>query len=69
MQAEVLYLDDEPGDASAGEVARAVKLHARAHRCSLERRRKERPEAKQLSFRVSGSAASGSAISSRRCLP
>jgi len=53
MQAEVLYLDDEPGDASAGEVARAVQLHAEL--IALAGATPEgTAEAKQLSFRLAG---------------
>jgi Lon protease-like protein len=53
MQAEVLYLDDEPGDASAEEVARAVQLHAEL--IALAGATPEgTAEAKHLSFRLAG---------------
>lgn len=55
MQAEVLYLEDEPGGASAEEVAQAVKLHSEL--MTLAGAPPEGPmpeEIKQLSFRLAG---------------
>jgi Lon protease-like protein len=55
MQAEVLYLEDEPDGASAEEVAQAVKLHSEL--ITLAGAPLESavpPEVKQLSFRLAG---------------
>ncbi len=55
MQAEVLYLEDEPDGASAEEVSQAVKLHSEL--MTLAGAPPEGavpPELKQLSFRLAG---------------
>ena len=53
IQAEVLYLDDEPGGATAAEVAQAVKLQAELMTLAGARPEEEASPA-QLSFRLAG---------------
>ena len=54
MQAEVIYLEDEPGGATAEEVAQAVKLHGELMALAGTTAETTTPEVKQLSFRLAG---------------
>ena len=55
MQAEVLYLEDEPGSATAEEVAQAVKLHGELMTLAGARPDGEMTASpEQLSFRLAG---------------
>ena len=56
LQAEVLYLQDEPGKATAEEIAQAVKLQGEIVRTGRSRSSATRPEieASQLSFSLVG---------------
>jgi Lon protease-like protein len=54
LRAEVLYFDDEPGNASEEEIARAVKLHGEI--LAIAGARQSLPEElRQLSFHLAGS--------------
>ena len=54
LRADVLYFDDEPGDASEDEIARAVKLHGDI--LAIAGAKQSLPEQlRQLSFHLAGS--------------
>jgi Lon protease-like protein len=56
LQAEVLYLHDEPGKATAEEVARAVQLHNEILALAgAEAQKPSDEEISQLSFHIAGS--------------
>jgi Lon protease-like protein len=56
LQAEVLYLQDEPGKATADQVAQAVKLHGEIMRLAgAEPESSSEIERSQLSFHLAGS--------------
>jgi Lon protease-like protein len=55
MQAEVLYLEDEPGGATQDEVTQAMKLHTELMSLAGARAEAATPEEfRQLSFRLAG---------------
>ena len=54
MQAEVIYLEDEPGGATAEEVAQAVKLHGELMGLAGATAEPTPAEVNQLSFRLAG---------------
>ncbi len=56
LQAEVLYLEDEPGNASAGEIAEAIKLHGEIRALAgTKAENSPATEPRQLSFQLVGS--------------
>jgi Lon protease-like protein len=56
LQAEVLYLQDEPGTATAEEIAQAVKMHGEIMRLAgAEPQKSSEIERSQISFHLVGS--------------